>query len=138
VTTPAYRPASTIGGRLGTAVVALVIGVVYGAVATIGHRSELRIGEVSIPWGIVAALAGVLALLVGMRLVAGGRLAASAAAIGIVGVVALLTLPGSGGSVLIAGDVIGTVWSVAPALLAVLVVAWPKLPARRTGSSSAA
>ncbi len=129
---------STITGRLGTAASALVIGIVYGAVATIGHRSALHIGDTALPWGIVAALAGVLALLLGMRLVAGGRLAASAAAIGIVGTVALLTLPGFGGSVLIAGDLTGTVWSVAPALLAVLVVAWPKLPARRTGSSSGA
>ena len=126
------------GGRLGTAAVSFVIGILYGAVATIGHRSELRIGDVAIPWGIVVALAGVLALLLGTRLVAGGRLAAAAAAVGIVGIVALLTLPGLGGSVLIAGDVIGTVWSVAPALIAVLVVAWPKLPPRRTGSTTAA
>lgn len=129
---------ATRAGRVSTAAFALVIGVVYGAVATIGHRNELRIGEVAIPWGIVAALAGVLTLLLGMRLVAGGRLAAASAGIGIVGTVALLTLPGFGGSVLIAGDLTGTVWSVAPALLAVLVVAWPKLPPRRTGSSSAA
>ena len=33
---------------------------------------------------------------------------------------------------LVAGDVIGTVWAVGPALIAVLVVAWPKLPERRT------
>ncbi len=132
------QPRPTPKGRIGTLAFALVIGVVYGALTTIGHRSELRIGDVAIPWGIAVALAGVLALLLGMRLVAGGRLAASAAAIGIVGTVALLTLPGFGGSVLIAGDLIGTVWSVAPALLAVLVVAWPELPPRRAGSGSAA
>lgn len=138
MTTSASRPRSTPGERIGTVAFALVIGIVYGAVTTIGHRSELRIGDVAVPWGIFAALAGVLALLLGMRLVAGGRLAASAAAVGIVGIVALLTLPGFGGSVLIAGDLIGTVWSVAPALLAVLVVAWPELPSRRAGSGSAA
>lgn len=116
--------------RLGTFAYALLVGIVYGAVATIGHRSTLRIGDIAIPWGIVAALIGVFALLLGLRLVAGGRLAATGAAVGIVGTVALLTLPGLGGSVLIAGDVIGTIWSVAPALIAVLVVAWPRLPAR--------
>jgi hypothetical protein len=42
--------------------------------------------------------------------------------------VALLTLPGPGGSVLVVGDLIGTVWSVGPALISVLVVAWPNLP----------
>jgi hypothetical protein len=111
---------------------ALLIGVIYGAVATVGHRQTIRIGDVEIPWGIAAALAGVLALLLGIRLVAGGRWAAAAAAVGIVGTVALLTLPGRGGSVLVAGDVIGTIWAVGPALIAVLVVAWPELPQRRS------
>ncbi len=122
----------------GTAAVALVIGMLYGAVTTIGHRSQLHLGDAALPWGIVAALCGVLALLLGMRLVAGGRVAASAAAVGIVGMVAVLTLPGLGGSVLIAGDLIGTIWSVAPALIAVLVIAWPKLPPRSTEPTTAA
>lgn len=116
--------------RVGTFAYALLVGIMYGAVATIGHRSVLRIGDLVIPWGIAVALIGVFALLLGFRLVAGGRLAATGAAVGIVGTVALLTLPGPGGSVLVAGDVIGTVWAVAPALIAVLVVAWPRLPAR--------
>lgn len=116
---------------VGTAAFALVIGVLYGSVATIGHRNAWRIGDLVIPWGLVAALVGVLALLLGLRLVAGGRLSAAAAAVGIVGIVALLTLPGRGGSVLVTGDVVGTVWAVGPALIAVLVVAWPRLPARR-------
>jgi hypothetical protein len=127
--------ATSVGSRIGTLLVAFLVGALYGAVATVGHRQELRIGDVSLPWGLVAALAGVAALLVGIRLVAGGRGAAAAAAAGIVGMVALLTLPGPGGSVLVVGDLVGTVWSVGPALIAVLVVAWPKLPsARRDGA----
>ena len=127
--------ASSVWSRIGTLLVAFVVGALYGAVATVGHRQELRIGDVSLPWGLVAALAGVAALLVGIRLVAGGRAAAAAAAAGIVGMVALLTLPGPGGSVLVVGDLVGTVWSVGPALISVLVVAWPKLPsARRDGA----
>ena len=130
--TATVGPAGTsIWSRVGTLVVAFVIGAVYGAVATVGHRQELRIGDVSLPWGLVAALIGVAALLVGIRLVAGGRSAAAAAAAGIVGMVALLTLPGPGGSVIVVGDVVGTIWSVGPALISVLVVAWPKLPSAR-------
>lgn len=128
----------SMAARAGTFAFALVIGIIYGAVATIGHRLELRIGDLVIPWGLVAALVGVLALLVGFRLVAGGRLAAAGAAVGIVGTVALLTLPGAGGSVLVAGDVIGTVWAVGPALIAVLVVAWPRLPGRVRDEAGAA
>ncbi|WP_136707902.1 hypothetical protein [Agromyces sp. H66] len=129
---------TTPAARAGTVGLALVVGIIYGSVATIGHRNELRLGELVIPWGLVAAIVGVLALLVGIRLVAGGRLAAIGAAVGIVGTVALLTLPGRGGSVLITGDVIGTIWAVAPALVAVLVIAWPRLPARHRPASRAA
>jgi hypothetical protein len=124
--------------RAGTYAVAAVIGVIYGAVATVGHRHALRIGDVVVPWGLVAALAGVLALLLGIRLVAGGRWAAAAAAAGIIGSVALFTLPGRGGSVLVTGDVVGTIWAVGPALIAVLVVAWPKLPLRRSATGGGA
>jgi hypothetical protein len=124
--------------RAATFAFAVVVGIVYGSVATVGHRNEFSIGDVVIPWGLVLALVGVFALLVGLRLVAGGRLAAAGAAVGIVGTVALLTLHGPGGSVLVVGDVVGTVWSIAPALIAVLVVAWPNLPARRPDAGEAA
>ena len=118
--------------RAGVYALAVLLGAVYGAVASLGHRQELRIGDVVIPWGLVAALLGVLALLVGIRLVAGGRWVAAATAAGIIGMVALLTLQGVGGTVLVPGDVVGTIWSIGPALIAVLVVAWPELPAQRT------
>ncbi|GAA1819936.1 hypothetical protein [Agromyces neolithicus] len=126
-------PTTAFGARIGTILVAFFIGAVYGALATIGHRATLRIGEVTIPWGLAAALVGVTALLVGIRLVMPGRATAAAAAAGIVVVIALLTLPGPGGSVLVVGDLSGTIWSIAPALIAVLVVAWPELPPRRRG-----
>ncbi|MGR2751313.1 hypothetical protein [Agromyces arachidis] len=116
--------------RVGTLLIAAIVGFVAGTVTTIGHRHAWQIGEVSLPWGLVAGLAAVAALLVGIRLVAGGRAASIAAAVGIVGAVALFTLPGPGGSVLVASGVVGTVWSVGPALIAVLVTAWPSLPAR--------
>jgi len=119
------------GSRIGTIVISFLIGLAFGALATVGHRSTFRIGDVDVPWGLVAALAGVAALLLGIRLVAGGRAAAASAGAGIVVAVAALTLPGLGGSVIIVGDVTGTVWSIAPALIAVLVVAWPRLPSAR-------
>ena len=121
--------------RVTSLVIAFVIGAVYGAVATIGHRNDWRLGDLAIPWGLVAALVGVTGLLLGIRLVAGGRGAAAASAVGVIGVTALLTFAGSGGSVLVAGDLVGTVWSIAPSFIAVLVVAWPKLPTtRRAGA----
>lgn len=124
------EPQPSRSARIRTIVIAALIGLVYGTVATIGHRHAWQFGEVSVPWGLVAGLVGVAALLVGIRLVAGGRAASVAAAAGIVGAVALFSLPGPGGSVLVASGLVGTVWSVGPALVAVLVVAWPSLPSR--------
>ena len=123
-------PQPSRSARIRTIAVAALIGLVYGTVATIGHRHAWQFGEVSVPWGLVAGLVGVAALLVGIRLVAGGRPASIAAAAGIVGAVALFSLPGPGGSVLVASGIVGAVWSVGPALIAVLVVAWPSLPSR--------
>jgi hypothetical protein len=119
-----------LGARIGTMVIAFLVGVLYGTIATIGHRHALQVGDVSIPWGIVAGLVGVGALLVGIRMVAGGRAAAIAAAAGVVGTVALLSLSGPGGSVLVADGIAGMVWAVGPAIVSVLVVAWPSLPSR--------
>lgn len=137
---PDPEPRPSRSARIRTFAVAAVIGIVYGTVATIGHRHAWELGEVVIPWGLVAGLVGVAALLLGIRLVAGGRGAALAAAIGVVAAVALFSLPGPGGSVLIAGGIVGTMWSVGPALIAVLIVAWPSLPSRaaaRTPSPAA-
>ncbi|GAA1791663.1 hypothetical protein [Agromyces lapidis] len=128
----------SLASRIGGLLISAVVGVVYGAVATVGHRHVLRIGEVMIPWGLVAALVGVAALLLGIRLLTHGRATAAAAAAGIVIIVAVLTLPGPGGSVLVAGDLAGTVWAVAPALIGVLIVAWPELPSRSRRSRAAA
>ncbi len=115
-----------------------LVGVLFGAVGTIGHRHAIRLGEVTIPWGLVAALAGVAALLIGLRLLA-GRLAAGAAALGVIAIVALFSLPGLGGSILVPGTMVGTVWAVGPALIAVFVVAWPSSSAfRRSGPAAGA
>jgi hypothetical protein len=120
----------SIGSRIGTLAIAFGVGLVYGILGTVGHRHAWQVGEVSIPWGLALALVGVAALLVGIRLVAGGRAASAAAAAGVVASVAVLSLPGPGGSVMVLSGPIGTVWAVAPALIGVLVVAWPSLPSR--------
>lgn len=120
----------SLGNRIAGAVLAVVVGVVYGLIATVGHQQIWRIGGIEVPWGLVLAVVGVAALTAGIRLLTSGRLAVAACAVGIVGVVAVLTLPGPGGSVLIPGGTIGTIWAIAPALVSVLVVAWPKLPDR--------
>ena len=129
--TDAAREPVSLGSRIGGLAFAFAMGVLIGAVGTVGHRQQLAIGDFVLPWGIAAALLAVAGLVLGMRLVGGGRLAAAAAAAGVIVTVSVLSLPGAGGSVLIPGSVIGTIWAVGPALIAVLVVAWPSLPSPR-------
>ncbi|QTX04255.1 hypothetical protein [Agromyces archimandritae] len=122
--------ARSTGSRIGGAVLAFVVGVVAGLILTVGHHHVWRIGGAELPWGLVLALAGVACLVAGLRLLAADRWPAIAAAIGIVGTVAVLTLPGPGGSVLVPGGIPGIVWAIGPALVSVVVLAWPRLPER--------
>ncbi|KQM83068.1 hypothetical protein [Agromyces sp. Leaf222] len=121
---------TSLWNRIATLALALIIGAIYGTLGTVGHRQTWQIGDVSLPWGLVVALIGVAALLVAFRTIGGGRLVAAVAGLGVILVVGLLTLPGRGGSVLVVGDLTGTIWSIGPALVTVFVVAWPRLPAR--------
>jgi hypothetical protein len=131
-------PEAAAGGanRFVVALVSFAVGAVYGALGTVGHRHQLRFGDVVIPWGLVAALVGVAALLIGIRLMF-SRLAAGAAALGVIAIVGLFTLPGVGGSILVPGTLAGTIWAVGPALISVFVVAWPSSSAFRRPSSAA-
>jgi hypothetical protein len=97
---------------------AFVVGVATGFVTTFTHHQWA-------PWGLVAGLVIVAALVAGFRLVFGGRVIAAAAALGVIASAALLTLPGAGGIVLAPADPIGYIWAFGPALIAVVAVLWP-------------
>jgi hypothetical protein len=125
-----------LGSRIGTLVVAFLVGALYGSLGTVGHRHVWTFGEVSVPWGLVAALIGVAGLLVAFR-VFSGRLVAAVVGLGVIVMVGVLTLAGPGGSVLVVGDLTGTIWSLGPALITVFIVAWPQLPARSTSRVAA-
>jgi N-acetyl-1-D-myo-inositol-2-amino-2-deoxy-alpha-D-glucopyranoside deacetylase len=111
---------------VGGAILALVIGVVIGVVTTFAHRAyPIDIG-IRVPLGLVAGLAIVAALLVGFRLVSPKRTLAVAAAVGVVGAIAVLAFPGTGGSLLVIDDPIGYIWAVGPVAIAVVAVGWPR------------
>lgn len=108
------------------AVFALAIGAAVGFVTTFTHRQY-------VPWGLVAGLAIIAALIAGFRLVFDSRVIAGASAVGIVGATALLMLPGAGGSVFVLDDALGWTWAIAPTLVALVVVAWPSRRRLRMG-----
>lgn len=119
---------SRLLSRLGIAVVAFAVGAMVGVITTFTHR-QLP------PWGLLAGLAIIAALLVGARLAFAGRLAAAAAALGVVGAIVFLSLQSTGGSVLVANDPLGIVWSIGPALIAVVVLVWPSPRSRPEAAS---
>ena len=123
--------ARTRAGRVLASVVGLSVGAAFGLLGTMAHQATLVLGRVTIPVGLILALLGAGALLVGLRLVLGDRLVVLLCAIGLLGTIFLLSLRGTGGSVLVPAGLPGTLWTIVPALVAALVLAWPKLPARR-------
>lgn len=128
---PAELEPATPGSRLLAALMALAAGSLFGVLGTVAHQTTVELGALTIPLGLILALLASGTLLLGLRLVVHDRLVVLAAAIGLVATVFLLSLRSTGGSVLVPAGVLGTVWSMAPALFAALVIAWPRIPARR-------
>jgi LmbE family N-acetylglucosaminyl deacetylase len=110
---------------------AALAGVVVGLLGTSGHRFSPDFLELSIPLGLVLGIAAVTTLLLGLRVVLPSRTHAIAAAVGVIVAIGVLSLPGPGGSVLFPDSPLSIVWTFAPAVISVLVLAWPRLPERR-------
>jgi hypothetical protein len=140
VPAPGATAAPVVGVPTSTRVLALVVslllGALFGALGTIVHQITLSVfGLFPLPIGVIIALPALILLLVGLRIVAPSRWAALLAAAGAVAVVAVLALPGAGGSVLIPDTLLGMVWVVGATLVSVVVLAWPRL--RRAPVSAA-
>lgn len=118
-------------GAVLTALIYLALGFGFGTVMTFGHQASFTISGMPIYWGIGAASAGTAGLLVGVRLVASSRAEVIAVAVGVVGSIAVLSLPGPSGSVLIPANPVGYIWSFAPAVVALGVAVFPRLPRAR-------
>jgi hypothetical protein len=80
----------------------------------------------SLPIGLIVALPAVALLLVGLRLVLRTRTTAILAAFGVVISIFLLSQPSAGGSILVPGNTRGVVWTFAPTVIALFVLAWPR------------
>lgn len=110
-------------------IAAALVGVVYGTAGTIAH---------SLMWGIVPVgliVGGIAcgALLVAVRALTRDRAAAVATAIGMIGMLMIISGPGPGGSVIVPNTPVGQVWIYLVAGIALIVIAWPNLkrvPAR--------
>ena len=119
--------------RLLAGAAGLVSGAAFGMIGTVAHQTTVALGHATLPVGLVLALAGAAALLVGLRMLLGDRMVVLLAALGLLGTIFVLSLRSPGGSVLVPAGLPGTLWTLVPALIAALAVAWPKVPAARPG-----
>lgn len=122
----------TLTARIFSIVMAAITGAAVGFVLTFTHRQYVvELGGIPIPLGLIAGLAIVAALLAGMRLAFGERIAPIAAAAGVILASAVLAFPGASGSVLVFDDPVGYAWAVGPTVVALVVIGWPA-PRRRS------
>jgi len=105
-------------------------GALIAAVTTPLAQASVDVLDVTIPWGLVAALLTVTAYVLGLRLVSDTRTLSLCGAIGVVVAIMLLSLPGPGGGVIVPGNLYGTLWAAVPSLIFVAVIAFPS-PRRR-------
>ncbi|GAA1958869.1 DUF6113 family protein [Microbacterium deminutum] len=107
--------------RLGTWLIAFVVGAVYGLAGTIAHSFEVG----WFPLGLVLAVVGCAALLLAVRLLTGDRWAVLATGLGMVAATFVFSGRGPGGSVIVPQTTLGTVWTIAVPVLVVVAVVWP-------------
>ncbi|CAN5350762.1 hypothetical protein BH09ACT1_BH09ACT1_27110 [soil metagenome] len=114
-----------LGLHVFAAIVAGVLGLALGAIVTVNHQFTLSVLTIALPLGIIVSLLLVAALILGLRLVFGGRLIAFVAALGVVVSIAVLSLSGGGGSVLVPANAAGYLLTYGPVVIAVLLLGWP-------------
>ncbi len=117
--------------RVIAAALAIGLGLLIGATLTVVHQETITLAGIWLPWGILAGIGIVAALLVGLRLAFSTRIVAACAAAGVLASEIFLAVQPFGGATVIPGNELGVAWGVAPALVTLVVLAWPTAPRRR-------
>jgi N-acetyl-1-D-myo-inositol-2-amino-2-deoxy-alpha-D-glucopyranoside deacetylase len=107
------------GAALLSSVFAAAVGIVVGVITTFTHAQWW-------PWGLVAGVAVVGALVAGFRLIFDSRAVAASAAAGILAALVLLAFPAPGGLAISLGSDRGILWVLLPVLVSAVVVALPR------------
>ncbi|MCR2784449.1 MULTISPECIES: DUF6113 family protein [unclassified Microbacterium] len=120
-----------------TWIIALFVGLVYGAAGTVAHAFMLG----WFPLGLILAIIGVAALLLAVRLLTADRWAALAAGFGAMIATLVFSGAGPGGSIIVPAPApgefsVGIVWTIAVPLLVAIVAAWPDLSRRPVAERS--
>jgi len=127
----------TVGTKIGVGLLVLVAGGVIGALMTAVHQSTAAVAGVPVAWGLVLALLASTAFVVGLRVLTSSRVIPILATVGIMGATAYLAAPTVGGSVIVPANIVGVIWTFAPAAVILVVVAWPNLGRARALAADA-
>ncbi|MCC2030565.1 DUF6113 family protein [Microbacterium allomyrinae] len=113
---------SSVPARIGTWLIALLVGLVYGLAATIAHAYSIG----WFPLGLVLAVVGCAALLMAVRLLTSDRWATLATGLGLMLTTLVFSGSGPGGSVIVPQTGLAVVWTFAVPILVAVAVAWPE------------
>jgi hypothetical protein len=107
---------------------AIFFSAVIGSVTTVVHQSSTSVLGIDVPWGLVLAVAIVLAWFVGLLLLETNRWVLIACGVACLGLMFTLSQRGPGGSVLVPDSWIGNVWVMITPLVVIVLMFWPRIP----------
>ncbi|MDQ7880407.1 DUF6113 family protein [Microbacterium sp. QXD-8] len=111
----------SVPARVGSWIVALLVGLVYGVAGTVAHAYAIG----WFPLGLILAVIGSAALLLAVRLLTSDRWATLATGSGMMISTLVFSGSGPGGSVVVPQTGLAVVWTFAVPILVALAVAWP-------------
>ena len=117
--------------RVGTWIIALLVGLVYGVAGTVAHA--FTIGW--FPLGLVLGIVGCAALLLAVRLLTSDRWSTLATGLGMMIATLVFSGSGPGGSVVVPQTGLAIAWTFAVPIVVAHVAAWPE-PARASARPS--
>lgn len=112
----------SVPARIGSWIVALLVGLVYGVAGTVAHAYTLG----WFPLGLLLAVIGAAALLLAVRLLTSDRWATLATGAGLMISTLVFSGSGPGGSVVVPQTGLAVVWTFAVPILVAVAVAWPE------------
>lgn len=112
---------SSVPARVGTWIIALLVGLVYGVAGTVAHA--FTIGW--FPLGLLLGIVGCAALLLAVRLLTSDRGSTLATGLGMMIATLVFSGSGPGGSVIVPQTELAIAWVIALPIAIVAVVAWP-------------
>lgn len=113
---------ASVPARIATWIIALLVGLVYGAAGTIAHGYALG----WFPLGLILAVVGCGALLLAVRLLTSDRWSTLATGLGMMIATLVFSGSGPGGSVVVPQTGMAITWTFAVPVLVGLAVAWPE------------